>query len=148
MSKNEFTGFPIAIMLQPMVNEQLTTLDLSHNPFHPENYLIEPLSLPQLRKLSIVSTGLSSLDALCTYLAAPQLTELNISCNRLSGHVPRLREHFPRLSVVLATDGWFDSIETKSVVGLTLLDLTNNHIEGDIDDQRIDWNAVGCNVRL
>ena len=148
LTGNEFTRFPIAILEQRSVNRSLRSLDLSHNPLEPADYLDQAVSLPQLKSLSMVSTGLINLDALCTFLDAPQLFELNVSCNRLIGAVPRLREHFPRLSVVIATDNWFDKIDTKSVVGLNQLDLSSNYIQGDIDDQRKDWVALGCEVRL
>jgi hypothetical protein len=141
-----FTTFPIHLLSQSA--NQISSLDLSHNPFDPVHYLTAPLSLPYLKSLSIVSTGVTTLDALCTYLSAPQLTELNISCHRLSGPLPRIRDSFPKLSILLATDNWFSELPLKSILGLTVVDLRNNFVKKGSGDDRKDWDALGCEVRL
>ena len=148
LASTNLTVFPAALLTQPGVMFNLESLDLSHNPMESADYLCEPIWLPKLKSLSLVSTGLTSLEAMCTYLSAPELTELNISCHRLSGPVPRLRETFPKLSVVLATDNWFTELNIESVQGLTVLDLTNNPIEDGIDSRSEDWRTLECDVRI
>lgn len=130
LSNNDLAAFPYKLLSHPALKYSLQSLDLSHNPLlHPTQYLTSELFLPSLKSLYIVSTGLTSLDALTTYMKAPSLTELNISCHRLAGHVPWVRAWFPNCVTLLATDNWFTSIDTEGVRGLEVLDIRNNEIE-------------------
>ncbi|KIW86144.1 hypothetical protein Z517_01538 [Fonsecaea pedrosoi CBS 271.37] len=130
LSNNELSTFPADLLSHPSLKYSLQSLDLSHNPqLHPTEYLASELFLPNLKSLYIVSTGLTSLDALTTYLKAPVLTELNISCHRLTGHVPWVRAWWPNVNTLLATDNWFSSIDVEAVRGLEVLDIRNNEIE-------------------
>jgi len=53
------------------------------------------------------------------------------------------------LEEVIATDGWFDIVETRTLVGLKRLDLRNNCIgEADVEDRRGDWEVLGVEVLL
>lgn len=130
LSNNDLTMFPVELLAHPMLKYSLQLLDLSHNPLlHSTEYLTSELFLPNLKSLYIVSTGLTSLDALTTYLKAPVLQELNISCHRLAGRVPWVRAWWPTCTTLLATDNWFSSVDVEGVRGLEVLDIRNNEIE-------------------
>ncbi|OAP62953.1 hypothetical protein AYL99_02180 [Fonsecaea erecta] len=130
LSNNELTCFPVDLLSHPSLKYSLQSLDLSHNPqLHPTEYLASELFLPNLKSLYIVSTGLTSLDSLTSNLKAPALTELNISCHRLAGHVPWVRAWWPNVNTLLATDNWFSSVDVEGVRGLEVLDIRNNEIE-------------------
>lgn len=130
LSNNDLTSFPTELLAHPALKYSLQSLDLSHNPLlHPTEYLCLELFLPILRSLYIVSTGLTSLDALTTHLKAPALAELNISCHRLTGHVPWVRAWWPNCHTLLATDNWFNSVDLEGVRGLEVLDIRNNEID-------------------
>lgn len=131
LSNNDLSRFPVELISHPAVKDSICSLDLSHNPcIHPTEYLSSELFLPRLKSLYIVSTGLSSLDALTAYLKAPGLTELNISCHRLAGELPTVRTWWPNCHTLLATDNWFSDLDVESVRGLEVLDIRNNEIEG------------------
>lgn len=130
LSNNDLTTFPVDLLNHPMLKYSLQVLDLSHNPFlHSTEYLTSELFLPNLKSVYIVSTGLTSLDALTTYLKAPCLVELNISCHRLAGRVPWVRAWWPTCTTLLATDNWFSSVDVEGVRGVEVLDIRNNEIE-------------------
>jgi Leucine-rich repeat (LRR) protein len=130
LSNNDLTALPFELLSHPTLKWTLRSLDVSHNPLlHPTEYLTEDLFLPALQSLYIVSTGMTSLDPLTTYLKAPELAEINISCHRLAGHVPWIRAWFPNCTSLLASDNWFNSIDVEGVRGLEILDIRNNYIE-------------------
>ena len=130
ISNNELAVLPVELLSHPALKWSLRSLDISHNPqLHPTEYLTKDLFLPVLRSLYVVSTGLTSLDALTGHLKAPELSELNISCHRLAGHVPWIRAWFPSCTALLASDNWFSSIDVEAVRGLEVLDIRNNQIE-------------------
>ncbi|EHY52927.1 hypothetical protein HRR83_009389 [Exophiala dermatitidis] len=129
LSNNDLSEFPVTLLSHPALKYSLRSLDLSHNPLQSINYLGCELFLPNLKSLFIVSTGLTSLDALTTHLKAPCLTELNISCHRLTGKVPWVRAWWPSCHTLLATDNWFTSVEVEGVRGLEVLDIRNNEID-------------------
>jgi Leucine-rich repeat (LRR) protein len=130
LSANNLTTFPTTLLTHPMLQYNLQTLDLSHNPLTGSTYLSTALTLPSLRTLNVISTGMTTLDALTTNLKAPTLQSLNISCHRLSGHLPWARAFWPSVTTLLATDNWFSSIDVEAVRGLEVLDVRNNEIEG------------------
>ncbi|KIV86829.1 hypothetical protein PV11_02414 [Exophiala sideris] len=130
LSNNNLSRFPVELLSHPLVKYSLQLLDLSHNALlHPTDYLSSELFLPSLKSLYIVSTGLTSLDTLTTYLKAPVLAELNISCHKLAGRVPWVRAWWPTCTTLLATDNWFTSVDAEGVRGLEVLDIRNNEIE-------------------
>ncbi|KAI1615073.1 hypothetical protein EDD37DRAFT_630021 [Exophiala viscosa] len=130
LSNNNLSVFPVELLSHPLVKYSLQLLDLSHNALlHPTDYLSSELFLPSLKSLYIVSTGLTSLDTLTTYLKAPVLAELNISCHKLAGRVPWVRAWWPTCTTLLATDNWFTSVDAEGVRGLEVLDIRNNEIE-------------------
>lgn len=129
LSNNELTMLPVELLSHPSLKWSLKSLDISHNPLLPTEHITSDLFLPKLQSLYIVSTGLASLDSLTTHLKAPELRELNISCHRLSGHVPWIRGWFPKCTSLLATDNWFSSIDVEGVKGLEVLDVKSNEIE-------------------
>ncbi|RMZ89297.1 hypothetical protein DV736_g3475, partial [Chaetothyriales sp. CBS 134916] len=128
LSNNDISAFPTGLLLHPSINGSLKSLDLSHNPLASNTYLAADLHLPALESLYIVSTGLASLDTLLTWLKAPQLRELNISCHRLTGQLPHVRSWYPNCTTLLATDNWFSSVDVDAVRGLEVLDIRNNEI--------------------
>lgn len=129
LSANNLTTFPVALLTHPMLQHNLKTLDLSHNPLAGSTYLSTTLTLSSLLTLNVISTGMTTLDALTTHLKAPALQSLNISCHRLSGHLPWPRAFWPSVTILLATDNWFSSIDVEAVRGLEVLDVRNNEIE-------------------
>jgi hypothetical protein len=149
LSSTNLTSFPIYSLTDPNIFTNLTSLNLSHNTLDATKYLDNYLFLPHLRVLSLVSTGLTTIHPLSKHLSAPAMKSLNISCHHLSGPVPKFRYYFPMLEEVIATDGWFDVVETRTLVGLKMLDLRNNYIgEADVEDRRGDWKVLGVEVLL
>ncbi|KAJ9652811.1 hypothetical protein H2198_007941 [Neophaeococcomyces mojaviensis] len=130
LANNDFTKFPMEVLLHPSVKWSLKSLDMSHNQsLHPVDYLDREVDLPILQSLYVVSTGLTTLDTLTMYLKAPELKELNISCHRMTGHIPWVRAWYPSITTLLASDNWFESIDVEAVRGLEVLDVRNNEIE-------------------
>lgn len=129
LSNNDLAIFPMQLLTHPAVKYSVRSLDMSHNPLTSSGYLSTEVFLPSLKSLYVVSTGLASLDSLTTYLKAPELEELNISCHRLAGHVPWVRAWWPNCTTLLATDNWFSSVDTEGIRGLEVLDIRNNEIE-------------------
>ncbi|ETN42185.1 uncharacterized protein HMPREF1541_04126 [Cyphellophora europaea CBS 101466] len=130
LTNNEFSTLPVELLCHPALKWTLKSLDISHNPrLHSTECLTDEVFLPALRSLYVVSTGLTSLDALTSHLKAPELTELNISCHRLAGHVPWVRAWYPNVTTLLASDNWFSSVDVEGVRGLEVIDIRNNQIE-------------------
>lgn len=130
LTNNDFTTFPTELLSHSSIKASLRSLDLSHNPhLDPIEYLTSAIDLPSLQSLYLVSTGLTSLDALMQKLVAPELNELNISCHRLTGGIPAIRRSFPECTTLLACDNWFSSVDVEHVAGLEVLDIRNNQIE-------------------
>lgn len=126
LQHNELQGFPISGL--SMLSTSLIDLDLSHNPLNSSTLLSSSLSLPNLQNLILSATGLTTIEPLLTNLAASHLTHLDISSNRLSGSLPRIRETYPALKTLLAADNQFDDLEFEAVRGLQVLDIGNNNI--------------------
>ena len=126
-----------------MVNPHLQTLDVSHNLLNTKTYLTQPTHLLRLESLSIVNAGISSLDPLTTNLKAPKLRALNISCNRLGGHIPDLKAYFPELRMLIATDNWFTGVDGRLVEDLETLDLRSNAVAEEVMLQRAREERAG-----
>ena len=149
LSSTNLTSFPMYSLSDPTIFTHVTSLNLSHNALDATKYLDSYIFLPHLVSLSLVSAGLTTILPLAKHLSAPALKLLNISCHRLSGPVPKFRYYFPMLEEVIATDGWFDMVETRTLVGLKRLDLRNNCIcEADVQERRGDWKVLGVEVFL
>jgi Leucine-rich repeat (LRR) protein len=130
LQNNDFKTLPIELLCHPALKWSLRSLDVSHNPrLDSDACLTSEVFLPALQSLYVVSTGLTSLDALTTHLKAPELLEVNISCHRLAGHVPWIRAWYPKITTLLASDNWFSSVDVEGIKGLEVLDIRNNQIE-------------------
>ncbi|KAF2633877.1 L domain-like protein [Macroventuria anomochaeta] len=105
----------------------LTILDLSKNSI--SNPLTSPLELPRLRELRLSGNKLSSLTPLTAPLTAPSLQSLDISQNRLTGSLPGLRNSFPALITLIASDNAIIDVPAESLSGLKIVNLSNNNIE-------------------
>jgi Leucine-rich repeat (LRR) protein len=105
----------------------LTIIDLSKNNI--STPLSHPITLPKLRDLRLTSNKLSSLTSLTTHLTAPALQTLDISQNRLTGSLPQLRDAFPTLITLIASDNALVEASASSLSGLKIVNLSNNNIE-------------------
>lgn len=121
---NLLLRIPHAIVV---VAHSLTFLDLSHNKLSNNNYLGNILSLPNLKGLDLSFNSITSLSPLLGFLSAPKLTELNVSRNRLTG-LPLLRNSFPSLTSLFASDNKISELQFKTVRGLQVLDVTGNEL--------------------
>lgn len=105
----------------------LTFLDLSKNNI--VTCLSQSLVLPKLRELRLANNKVSSLTPLTAHLTAPALQSLDISNNRLTGSLPALRESFPGLITLIASDNDIIEVTAESLSGLKIVNLNNNNIE-------------------
>lgn len=112
-----------------MLAHSLHDLDLSHNPFKANDLISTTLLFPHLQNLTLVGTGLVSLQPLLTYLSAPSLTFLDVSNNKLTGPLPMVRQNYSNLMTFLAADNQIDSLGFDAVQGLQVLDVSNNNID-------------------
>lgn len=113
----------------PMVTIQLSflsILDISNNnivdPF------VEHQALPKLRELRLNSNRIRTLTEITSMLSAPILHHLDISNNCISGSLPSLRDSFPGLTTLLASDNRIDEVSSTSLEGLRIVNLSNNDI--------------------
>lgn len=128
---NRLSCIPTAAL--SLVQNTLTTLDLSHNCLTSETYFTnilaaDRLSLPHLKSLDLSSNTLTTLIPLTTVLHAPLLNLLNISYNRLHS-LPPLRTTYPSLTTFLASNNNISILEVEVAQGLHVLDLSENAIE-------------------
>ena len=123
---NELRNFPAPAL--SMLAGSLTDLDLSNNPLDDTALLTQAVTLPNLRTLSLATANLRSLEPLTTNLSAPSLSFLDVSCNRLAGALPCIRQIYPNLLTFLAADNKINSLEFEAVQGLQVLDVSNNNI--------------------
>lgn len=131
LQNNDLITLPMELLCHPALKGSLRSLDISHNPrLHSTEYMTGEVLLPALQSLYVISTGLTSLDALTTNLKAPELLEVNISCHRLAGPLPCIRAWYPKVTTLLASDNWFSSVDVEAVKHLEVLDIRNNQIEG------------------
>ena len=130
LSGSNFTSISSSILIMPDMLNNITVLDLSHNVFDPneENYLTDNLFLPHLNTFYVESCGLTTLEPLFRRLIAPSLQMIDISSHRLTGPVPRFRAYWLMMKSVYAGEGYFDALDTSSLMDLTLIDLRNNSI--------------------
>lgn len=124
LHNNLLLRIPHAIVV---VAHSLTLLDLSHNKLSNNNYLGNVLSLQNLKVLDLSFNSITSLNPLLGFLSAPKLTELNVSRNRLTG-LPILRNSFPSLTSLFASDNKISELKVDAVRGLQVLDVTGNEL--------------------
>jgi len=104
----------------------LTVLDLSKNNI--VKAITEPLRLPHLRELRLANNKLQSMDPLMACLIAPCLQHLDVTNNRIFGSLPVLREVFPDLLLLMASDNVITDIPAEALRGLKVANLSNNEI--------------------
>ncbi|KAF2462576.1 L domain-like protein [Lindgomyces ingoldianus] len=104
----------------------LTVLDLSKNGI--TKPLTETLQLPKLRELRLMGNKLRTLNHLMEFLSAPYLQHLDVSNNHISGPLPILREAFPGLLLLMASDNVISEVSAESLDGLKIVNLSNNEI--------------------
>jgi Leucine-rich repeat (LRR) protein len=112
-----------------MLAQCLVELDLSHNPLSGADFLSSPLELPKLQSLTLNAAGLTSWEPLLSNLVAPSLTFLDVSHNRLKGPLPYLRQTYPELKTLVASDNQISSLDFEAVKGLQVLELSNNDLD-------------------
>ena len=121
---NLFTQLPRPVEL---LGNSLRMLDLSSNKLTGSNYIFTNLLLPNLRSINLLNNAITSLSPLLDFLSAPQLLEINVSRNHLTS-LPLLRESFPALASVHASQNSISELEPEPVKGLQVLDVSGNAI--------------------
>ncbi|KAJ5108808.1 hypothetical protein N7456_005483 [Penicillium angulare] len=124
---NELRFFPVPALT--MLAQSLVDLDLSHNSMDSTQLLSSSLEMPKLQTLNISATALTTLEPLLTNLKAPLLTFLDVSNNKLTGNLPHMRQKYPELKTLLASDNQISQLEYEAVQGLQVLDVSNNDID-------------------
>ncbi|KAL1838211.1 hypothetical protein VTJ49DRAFT_2938 [Mycothermus thermophilus] len=129
---NLFTTLPESLTF---FAETLTALSLAHCQLVGETYLVETLDLPALQELNLNHNHISGLGPLVGRLKAPRLEKLDVSFNRLSSlpngasnNTQKLRDAFPALSVLLASNNHLVDLEPEAIAGLRVVDVENNDI--------------------
>ncbi|KAF2445254.1 L domain-like protein [Karstenula rhodostoma CBS 690.94] len=122
LQQNSLTILPMAIAQLSF----LTVLDLSKN--NMVDPLSESLELPKLRELRLASNKLKSFHAITSMLSAPSLHHLDVSNNKIAGSLPNVRESYPGLLTLLASDNGIDEVSAESLEGLKIVSLGNNEI--------------------
>ncbi|KAK5995266.1 Leucine-rich repeat-containing protein 40 [Cladobotryum mycophilum] len=122
---NLFTSIPAALV---SFAETLTSLALGHNQMVGETYLAEELSLPALTELNLTSNHITSLGPLTKFLRAPFLEKIDVSMNRLSALPPDLKQAFPKMKVLLASNNHLVELDPASIKGLQIVDVSSNDI--------------------
>ncbi|KAJ5895408.1 Leucine-rich repeat typical subtype [Penicillium taxi] len=126
LQHNALRFFPIPAL--GMLAQGLIELDLSHNPLNTSELISSSLELPKLQTLNLSSCGLTSLEPLMTNLQAPSLNFLDVSNNRLTGSLAHIRQAYPDVKHVLASDNKIASLDFEAVQGLQVLDISNNDV--------------------
>ncbi|KAL2265988.1 hypothetical protein VTJ83DRAFT_5340 [Remersonia thermophila] len=118
--------------------ETLTALSLAYNQLVGETYLVETLDLPALEELNLSHNHITGLGPLVGRLKAPKLSKLDVSFNRLSAlpgcgsgtatTTGKLRDAFPALTVLLASNNHLMDLEPEAIAGLRVVDVENNDI--------------------
>jgi Leucine-rich repeat (LRR) protein len=102
-------------------------LSLAHNELTSDTFLKDDLELPALKELNLSSNTFNSVQPLIHHLQAPQLEKLDISFNRLT-FLPSLRQHFPSLSYLFASNNTLKELSPESIRGLRVVDCSSNDI--------------------
>ena len=128
LDHNSLSVIPTALSL---LSSTLTSLRLSHNHLTRATYLSAKFLFPVLRELNIASNTITSLEPVIENISAPRLETLDISYNRLIV-LPHLRQHFPALTEVQASDNQVTDLPTEFVSGLHVCNIARNDI-GHLD---------------
>ncbi|KAI0017967.1 hypothetical protein F4780DRAFT_781819 [Xylariomycetidae sp. FL0641] len=124
LQHNTFTQFPNSLSF---FTDTLTSLSMSHNQLTGESWLTEPLDLTALRELNLQNNFCTSLTPLTTHLCAPNLEKLDMSFNRVV-RLPKLRDTFPSLTVLLISNNHLEELGADLVEGMKIIDASNNEI--------------------
>ncbi|KAK8044507.1 hypothetical protein PG993_004531 [Apiospora rasikravindrae] len=124
LGHNTFTTLPNSLSF---FADTLSSLTISHNQLVGESYLGEELDLTALKELDLSHNHITSLGPLTAHLRAPNLQKIDISFNRLVS-LPRLREFFPSLTVLLVSNNHLEDLDPESIKGLKIVDANNNDI--------------------
>ncbi|KAM0265716.1 hypothetical protein ACHAQJ_000150 [Trichoderma viride] len=126
---NLLSAFPGSLQF---FSQTLTSLSLGHNKISGEAYLTEDLSLPVLTELNLSSNTITSLGPLTKFLKAPALEKIDVSLNRLSALPLDLKQSFPNLKVLIASNNQLTELDPAAVKGLKVVDVSSNDI-GHLD---------------
>ncbi|KAK3111209.1 hypothetical protein LTR53_013772 [Teratosphaeriaceae sp. CCFEE 6253] len=137
LQHNLLTHVPPALWL----GQDLRVLDLSNNPFAAEDYFSAELELPVLQELNLSFCRLRNLEPLLTLLSAPNLRVLNLTANRFTGAVPRVRDVYPSLTTLYARDSAFDEVSADALRGLVHVDLAGNALAALPAEIGLLWEA-------
>lgn len=124
LQRNSFTEIPTSIAF---FAPTLTTLSLSHNELSSDTFLKDDIELPVLKELNLSSNTFNSLQPLIKHFQAPNLEKLDISFNRLTS-LPILKNNFPSLIMLLASNNTIRELFPEAVKGLRVLDCSSNEI--------------------
>ena len=124
LNHNTFTVFPNSLSF---FSDTMKSLSLSNNQLVGESYLAEELDLTALTELNLSSNHITGLAPLTTHLRAPNLQKLDVSFNRIVS-LPRLRDFFPSLTVLLVATNHLEDLDPEAVKGLKVVNASNNDI--------------------
>ena len=124
LDHNSLSMIPAALSL---LSSTLASLCLSHNHLTGAIYVSANLLFPVLRDLNLASNTITSLESVIKNISAPRLETLDISYNRLTA-LPHLRQHFPALTTILASDNQVTDLPVESVSGLHVCNIARNDI--------------------
>ncbi|KAL8795184.1 MAG: hypothetical protein Q9195_002339 [Heterodermia aff. obscurata] len=124
LDHNSLSVIPAALSL---LSSTLASLRLSHNHLTGANYLPTKFLFPVLRELDLASNTIISLGPVIENISAPRLETLNVSYNRLTT-LPPLRQHFPALTTVQASDNRVTDLPVETVSGLHVCNVARNDI--------------------
>lgn len=126
---NLFAAIPGSLAV---FSQSLVSVSLAYNQLVGGNYLDEPLELPALKELDLASNRITDLGPIMEFLEAPALEKLDVSLNRLTSLPGNLRDKFPQLSILVATNNQLTELHPKAIRGLRIVDVANNDI-GQLD---------------
>ncbi|PNY27272.1 Leucine-rich repeat-containing protein 40 [Tolypocladium capitatum] len=106
----------------------LSSLSLAYNQLAGARFMTEELELPVLREINLASNHMTSLAPLTKFLRAPALDKIDASLNRMTSLPGDLKQAFPRLTVLLASNNQLTDLEPESIRGLRIVDASNNDI--------------------
>ena len=122
---NLFSSFPNSLSF---FAGTLVSLSLANNQLVGETYLAEDLEFPSLKELNLSSNRMTGLEPLVTHLHAPVLEKLDISVNRINALPKALKETFPDLGILLASNNQIIDLDPEAIRGLKIVDASSNDI--------------------